>query len=48
MAIFCHKRPMLWRKKHLVINLSLHEGYGLLLSSFDVLEVSKTDNLSIV
>ena len=48
MAIFSHKWLMLWRKKHIVINLSWHGGYGPLLSSFEVLEVSKTHNSSIV
>ena len=48
MAIFSHKWLMLWRKKHIVINLSWHGGYGPLLSSFEVLEVPKTDNSSIV
>ena len=48
MAIFSHKWLMLWRKKHIVINLSWHGGYGSLLSSFEVLEVPKTDNSSIV
>ena len=48
MAIFSHKWLMLWRKKHIVINLSWHGGYGPLLSSFEVLEVPKTDKSSIV
>ena len=48
MAIFSHKWLMLWRKKHIVINLSWHGGYGPLLSSFEVLEVPKTHNSSIV
>ena len=48
MANFSHKWLMLWRKKHIFINLSLHGGYGPLLSSFEVLEVPKTDNSSIV
>ena len=48
MAIFSHKWLMLWRKKHIVINLSWHGGYGSLLSSFEVLEVPKTHNSSIV
>ena len=47
MAIFSHKWLMLWRKKPIVINLSWHGGYGPLLSSFEVLEVPKTNNSSI-
>ena len=39
MAIFSHKWLMLWRKKHIVINLSWHGGYGPLLSLFEDLEV---------
>ena len=48
MAILSHKWRMLWRKKHIFINISWHGGYGPLLSSFEVLEVPKTDNSSIV
>ena len=48
MAILSHQWLMLWRKKHIFINLSWRGGYGPLLSSFEVLEVPKTDNSSIV
>ena len=46
MAIFSHKWLMLWRKKYIFINLSWQGGYGLLLSSFKVPEVTKTDKSS--
>ena len=39
MAILSHKRLMLWRKKHIFINISWHGGYGPLLSLFEDLEV---------
>ena len=48
MAILSHKRLMLWRKKNIFINLSWHVGYGPLLSPFEVLEVPKIHNSSIV
>ena len=48
MAILSHKWQMLWRKKHIFINISWHMGYGPLLSLFEDLEVPKTDKSSIV
>ena len=39
MAILSHKWLMLWRKKHIFINISWHGGYGPLLSLFEDLEV---------
>ena len=46
MAIFSHKWLMLWGKKHIFINISWHGGYGLILSSFAVLEVPKINRSS--
>ena len=48
MAIFSHKWLMLWPKNHIFINISWHGSCGPLLSSFEVLEVPKTDKSSIV
>ena len=48
MAILSHKWLMLWRKKHIFINISWHGDYGPLLSLFEDLEVAKIDRLSIV
>ena len=48
MAILSHKWLMLWRKKHIFINISWQGGYGQLLSLFEDMEVPKTDNSSIV
>ena len=39
---------MLWRKKHIFINISWHGGHGPLLSLFEDLEVPKRDKSSIV
>ena len=40
MAILSHKWLMLWRKKHIFINISWHGDYGPLLSLFEDLEVA--------
>ena len=48
MAILSHKWLMLWRKKHIFINISWHGGYGPLLSLFEDLEVPKLHKLPIV
>ena len=39
MAILSHRWLMLWRKKHIFINISWHGGCGPLLSPFEHLEV---------
>ena len=48
MAILSHKWLMLWRKKHIFINISWHGGYGPLLSLFEDLEVLILHKLPIV
>ena len=45
--IFSHKWLILWLQKYLFINLSWHGGCGTLLSSFEDLEVPKTNKSSI-
>ena len=47
MAIFSHKWQMIWQKENIFFNDSWHVGYGSIFSPFEVLEVPKTDKLSI-
>ena len=48
MAIFSHNWQMIWQKENIFFNDSWHVVYGSILGPFEVLEVPKTDKLSIV